>query len=82
MNLDWCCAEFEAHCCKNGRKVNGLGICVLIHSMTGVHFLLEFRRPGRIPSEPIAKNGIKLKFCLWCGCNLVERYAKFKKREQ
>jgi hypothetical protein len=38
------------------------------------HRILEYRRPNRTLTEPIAEAGVKLKFCPWCGINLVERY--------
>lgn len=72
---EWCCADFEARCYQSRKKENGLGIIMLITSKTGTHFLLEYRRPDRTPSEPIAADGIKLKFCPWCGRNLAEWYG-------
>src|SRR5580658_2817276 len=36
-------------------------------------FQLEYRRPNRKPSEAIAEDGIRLKFCPWRGRNLLEQ---------
>ena len=39
-------------------------------------FLLQYLRPNRQSDEPpIAEDGIKLKFCPWCGQDLLERYG-------
>jgi Clp amino terminal domain, pathogenicity island component len=71
----WCCADFRARCYQLGRKEDRLGILFLTQSRVGTFFRLEYRRPDRTPSEPIAADGIKLKFCPWCGCNLSEWYG-------
>lgn len=72
---EWCCAEFQARCYQPGKREHGLGIFVLVQSRVGMFFLLEYRRPDRTPSDPIAADGIKLKFCPWCGVNLPDWYA-------
>jgi len=72
---EWCCPEFQTRCYQPGRREHGLGILVLILSKAGIQFLLEYRRTDRSPSEPIAADGIKLKFCPWCGRNLADWYA-------
>src|SRR5579872_5217654 len=74
MNLNWCCDEFREHLFQTGDRQDGLGILVVLRSRTPPIILLEYRRPNRTPAEPIAEAGIKLKFCPWCGLNLVERY--------
>jgi lactoylglutathione lyase len=36
---------------------------------------LEYRRPNRKPPEAIVEDWIRLKFCPWCGRNLLEHYG-------
>jgi ATP-dependent Clp protease ATP-binding subunit ClpA len=72
---EWCCSEFQARCYQPGRREHGLGILFLMSSKTGTHFLFEYRRAVRQPMEPIAADGIKLRFCPWCGRNLAQWYG-------
>jgi hypothetical protein len=58
---EWCCADFQARCYQAGKKEDGLGILFFTQSRAGTYFLLEYRRPDRMPSEPIAACGIRLK---------------------
>jgi len=71
----WCCAEFQARCYQSGKREDGLGIIYVFSTKIGTSFHLEYRRPDRTPSDPIAADGIKLKFCPWCGRNLADWYA-------
>jgi len=71
----WCCAEFRARCYQPGQREDGLGILFAFSTKTGTRFHLEYRRPDRAPSDPIAVDGIKLTFCPWCGRNLAGWYA-------
>jgi hypothetical protein len=74
MNSEWCCAEFRDRFFQDGRQ-DGLGILWFVRSSAAPIFVLEYRDPNRTPPEPIAKDGIKLKFCPWCGRNLLEYYG-------
>ena len=74
MNLDWCCEDFRERVFQPDGRQDGLRIVIVIHSRTDPLFLLEYRRPNRKSTEPIAEDGIKLKFCPRCGGNLIERY--------
>ena len=75
MNLKWCCADFRARCFQPDGRQDGLGIVVVFRSRIPPMFVWEYCRPNRMPSEPIAEDGIKLKFCPWCGRNLIEQYG-------
>jgi hypothetical protein len=72
---EWCCPEFQAGCYQPGKREDGLGIIYVFSTKIGTRFHLEYRRPDRTPSDPIAADGIKLKFCPWCGRNLADWYA-------
>ena len=72
---EWCCGEFQARCYQPGKREDGLGIVLIFSTKTGTRFHLEYRRPDRTPSDPIAADGINLKFCPWCGRNLADWYA-------
>ena len=71
----WCCAEFQARCYQPGKREDGLGIVFVSSTKAGTRSHLEYRRPDRKPSDPIAADGIGLKFCPWCGRNLADWYA-------
>jgi hypothetical protein len=75
MVLEWCCADFRGRFFQDGGRQDGLGIIVVFRSRVPPLFALEYRRPNRKPPEPIADDGIKLKFCPWCGRNLSEQYG-------
>jgi hypothetical protein len=75
MSPEWCCADFQARCFRPGKREEGIGILVLYGPRSIFRCLLEYRRPNRTPLEPIAEDGIALKFCPWCGCNLLECYG-------
>jgi ATP-dependent Clp protease ATP-binding subunit ClpA len=72
---EWCCPDFQSRCYQPGKKENGLGIVMWFRSRGPLNFALEYRRPDRAPSEPICEDGIKLKFCPWCGRNLADWYS-------
>jgi hypothetical protein len=74
-NLDWCCDDFRARLFHAGFRPDGLGILVLFRSRIPPMFVLEYRRPNRQEPEPIAEDGIRLKFCPWCGRDLIEQYG-------
>ena len=74
MNLEWCCADFRGRLFHDGGRQDGLGITVLFISRVPPIFQLEYRRPNQKPPESIAEDGIRLKFCLWCGRSLLEHY--------
>jgi ATP-dependent Clp protease ATP-binding subunit ClpA len=69
----WCCTDFRARCVRSSKKEEGLASVFVFSSKAGTPFHLEYRRPAS-PSDPISANGIKLKFCPWCGCDLAEWY--------
>jgi lactoylglutathione lyase len=75
MNLDWCCEDFRERLFHDDGRQDGLGIFVLFRSKVPPLFQLEYRRPNRKPPEAIAEDGIRLKFCPWCGRNLLEHYG-------
>ncbi len=75
MKSEWCCPEFQERFFQSGGRQDGLGILWIVHSRRAPMFLLEYRRPNRMPTEPIAEDGFKLKFCPWCGRNLLEQYG-------
>jgi lactoylglutathione lyase len=75
MNSEWCCAEFRDCFFEAEGRQDGLGILWYVPSRSTSVFRLEYRRPNRTPSEPIAEDGFNLKFCPWCGCNLLEQYG-------
>jgi hypothetical protein len=74
-NLDWCCEEFRARLFQPDGRQDGLGILVVFHSRIAPIFLLEYRRPNRKAPEPIGEDGIRLKYCPWCGRDLIEQYG-------
>ena len=68
MNLKWCCSDFEKRI-LHGKP--GLGVLVAIKSRVGVLCMLEYRRnSGGTPDS--VEDGFRLKFCPWCGRDLVE----------
>jgi hypothetical protein len=75
MKSEWCCPEFQERFFQAEGRQDGLGILWIVRSRAAPVFLLEYRRPNRMPPEPIAEDGIKLKFCPWCGRNLLEQYG-------
>jgi len=75
MNLEWCCADFRAHCFQPDGRQDGLGIVFVFHSRIPPMVFLQYHRPNRTPTEPIAEAVIKLKFCPWCGHDLIEQYG-------
>ena|SRR5579862_979128 len=75
MNSEWCCAEFRKRFFQAEGRQDGFGILWYVRSRATPVFRLEYRRPNRMPPEPIAEDGFNLKFCPWCGCNLLEQYA-------
>jgi len=75
MNSECCCAEFRERFFQTEGRQDGLGILWFVRSRAAPVFVLEYRRPNRAPPEPIAEDGIKLKFCPWCGRNLLEHYG-------
>jgi hypothetical protein len=72
---EWCCADFQARCYQVGKREDGLGIIFVFNTKIGTRFYLEYRRPDHQPSDPIAADGIRLKFCPWCGRNLADWYG-------
>lgn len=75
MKSEWCCPEFQERFFQSEGRQDGLGILWNVRSRAAPVFLLEYRRPNRMPTEPIAEDGFKLKFCPWCGRNLLEQYG-------
>jgi lactoylglutathione lyase len=75
MDLGWCCEDFRGRLFHDDGNQDGLGIFVFFHSRVPPLFQLEYRRPNRKPPEAIAEDGIRLKFCPWCGRNLLEHYG-------
>ena len=75
MNSEWCCAEFRDRFFQAEGRQDGLGILWYVRSRATPVFRLEYRRPNRTPTEHIAEDGFNLKFCPWCGCNLLEQYG-------
>ena len=75
MNSKWCCTEFRERFFQTEGRQDGLGILWYVRSRATPVFRLEYRRPNRRPPEPIAEDGFNLKFCPWCGCNLLEQYG-------
>ena len=75
MDLRWCCEDFRGYLFHGDGNQDGLGISVLFRSRVPPLFQLEFRRPNRKPLEAIAEDMIRLKFCPWCGRNLLEHYG-------
>jgi hypothetical protein len=73
--LDWCCEDFRARLYQADGKRDGLGILILFLSRIPPMFILEYRRPNWKAPEPIAEDGIRLKFCPWCGRDLIEQYG-------
>jgi Clp amino terminal domain, pathogenicity island component len=65
----------QARCYQPGKREDGLGVIYVFSTKIGIRFHLEYRRPDRSPSDPIAADGINLKFCPWCGRNLANWYA-------
>jgi hypothetical protein len=74
MTSEWCCAEFRERFFQTEGRQDGLGILWYVRSRAAPVFLLEYCRPNRMPYEPIAEDAFKLKFCPWCGRNLLEQY--------
>jgi hypothetical protein len=74
MNSEWCCSDFRERLYRDGGRQDRLGIFVAFMSRIPPIFQLEYRRPNRREPEPIAEDGFKLKFCPWCGRNLLEHY--------
>jgi lactoylglutathione lyase len=75
MKSKWCCAEFRERFFQAEGRQDGLGILCYVRSRAAPVFRLEYRRPHRTPTEPIAEDGFNLKFCPWCGCNLLDQYG-------
>jgi hypothetical protein len=76
MNLEWYCTDFRERVVRADGRRDGLGIVTFVQSRRPPVFLLQYLRPNRKASAPpIAEDGIKLKFCPWCGQNLLERYG-------
>jgi lactoylglutathione lyase len=75
MKSEWCCPEFQERFFQTEGRQDGLGILWYVRSRAAPVFLLEYRSPNRMPPEPIAEDGFKLKFCPWCGRNLFEQYG-------
>ncbi len=75
MKSEWCCPKFQERFFQAEGRQDGLGILWIVRSRAAPAFLLEYRRPNRMPTEPIAEDGIKLKFCPWCGRNLLKQYG-------
>src|SRR6202051_39010 len=75
MNSEWCCAEFRARFLQAEGRQDGLGILWYVRSRATPVFRLEYHRPNRTPTEPIAEDGFNLKFCPWCGCKLIKQYG-------
>jgi len=73
--LDWCCEDFRARLYQADGKQDGLGILMLFRSSIPPMFILEYRRPNWKEPEPLAEDGIRLKFCPWCGRDLIEQYG-------
>jgi ClpA/ClpB-like protein len=74
-SLDWCCEDFRTRLYQTDGRQDGLGILVLFRSRIPPMFVLEYRRPNRKEPEPVAEDGIRLKFCPWCGRDLIEQYG-------
>ncbi len=75
MKSEWCCPEFRERFFQTEGRQDGLGILWFVRSRAAPVFVLEYRRPNRMPTQPIAEDGFKLKFCPWCGRNLLEQYS-------
>ena len=75
MNLGCCCEDFRGHLFHDDGIQEGLGIFVFFRSRVPPLVRLEYRRPNQKPPEAIAEDGIRLKFCPWCGRNLLEYYG-------
>ena len=75
MKSEWCCPEFQERFFHSEGRQDGLGILWIVRSRVTPVFRLEYRRTNRTPTEPIAEDGFKLKFCPWCGHNLLEQYG-------
>ena len=75
MKSKWCCAEFQERFLQTEGRQDGLGILWYVRSRAAPVFRLEYRRPNRMTPEPIAEDGFNLKFCPWCGCNLLDQYG-------
>jgi hypothetical protein len=73
MNSEWCCTEFRERFFQTEGRQDGLGILWFVRSRAALVYVLEYRRRNRTPPEPIAEDGIKLKFCTWCGRSLLEQ---------
>lgn len=73
MSSGWCYAEFRERFFQSDGRQDGLGIFRYVRPRAAPVFLLEFRRPNRTLPEPMAEDGIKLKFCPFCGQNLLEQ---------
>jgi hypothetical protein len=77
MDIKWCCKEFEAHASDVPSK-DGFRVLLAWHVMGQNRFFisrLEFRLPDKQPPDP-PHGGVKIQFCPWCGCNLLEHYAR------
>ena len=75
MKSEWCCTEFRERFFQAEGRQDGLGILWYVRSRATPVFRLEYHRPNRTPPERIAEDGFNLKFCPWCGCNLLEQYG-------
>src|SRR6202051_2360468 len=75
MKSKWCCAEFQGRFFQTEGRQDGLGILWYVRSRATPVFRLEYRRPNRTLPEPIAEDRFNLKFCPWCGCDLLEQYG-------
>ena len=69
MKSEWCCSEFQERFFQSEGRQAGLGILWYVRSRATPVFRLDYRRPNRMPPEPIAEDGFKVKFCPWCGCS-------------
>ena len=75
MNSKWRSTEFRERFFQTQGRQDGHGILWFVHSRAVPLFLLEYRRSNRTPPEPIAENEIQLKFCPWCGRNMLEQHG-------
>ena len=66
--MKWCCADFESHLLKQNP---GLGLLYYYRSHVGPTVFVSNRDEGAALSKP----GFAIKFCPFCGTNLLEWFA-------